>query len=576
MIKQCLIYFGNVVNEGGGQFTLQAGTRPSRATINTRLGATYPQIGLMRITDGFIWRDFPNCRVVRHTIKPMGASGRMREIVIEDRRWAWAEPRIWGEYNEIVDGGRSTINKKSARELASLCMEAMKETGYDVSALPDDVYPSVSWDAEVAADALDAVCQQFGFIVALQPSTNRAKVCKNNSGVRPSVDARAMNSTPSAEPKIVPPSLIFEGGHTLWQRDLLLEPVGIETLENKEVIKTIDALSYKPADGWEKQDPRSFKGVAKEHRGLAKRCVYRMFRVKPPFTLQPPPASPFGAVRDFTIDRDELWRILPLKKVQLSSVSNPDSDRSREALLLGAFVGRESVRKNNVDKDAYQFTDPNIQLPADNDPDVDKLVYNGGWSFNASTGLVHSQAPLYYLEGGEAKPPYLRLRTSFGVRNRATKQFVSQQYTQQVGSPTSGATQPILVKQSDVVFEIEEGRGAAASGATGLRESITNVDQFVGIAQAYLAEKMASLYPDEAITIPYKGFVFDWEVDGSIQSITWASGPQGGTTVVDYAIERPEMRLTHTQLRNQANQALAARQQVEASKRLTALLNSTT
>lgn len=499
----------------------------------------------------------------------------------------WADTRVWGEHNQLVDGGRSTLSKKSARELAVMCLDQMGEVGYDVSALPDDVYPAVSWDAEVAPDALDAICTEFGCIVVLHVANNRVKIWRNNSGARPAVDARATDATPSAEPKIVPPALIFEGGHTLWQRDLLLEPIGVETLENKEVVKPIDQLSYTPAGGWESQDPRSFRGVEKEHRALAKRCVYRMFRVKPPFVLQPPPmqlatsgkstsGTDAAVASFFTVARDELWRILPLGRTQVSSVAGDDARRTRGALLMGAFVEKNTSRKNNVDKDEYPFTSPDSQLPADTEADVDKLIFQGSWSLDVNEGIVTTQTPMYYLENGKPKAPYLRLRTSFGLRHPETKQRVSQQYRYITGASNSAGS-PQLVKQSDVVFEIQEGRGAVIHNEylapVGL-ESVTNADQFIQIAEAYLGERLASLFPDEAITIPYKGFVFDWEVDGSVRAVTWSASPQGGRTVIDYAIERPEMRLTHTQLRNQANQALAIRQQAEASKRVARLLDS--
>lgn len=588
MIKQCLIFFGGVANEGSGQFSYQAGIRPSRATIHTRLGVYYPQIGTLRVTDGQQYRDFPGCRVVRHTIKSQGGGGRMRELVIEDRRWAWGESRIWGEYNTVDQGGRSTAGQRSARELASLCLDAMGETGYDVSALPPYSYPEVSWDADVAAEALDSICQMFGCLVVLQTRTNQVRIWKDNTGSRPAIDSRAMDATPSSEPKVVPPVLIFEGGRTLWQRDLMLEPVGIEKAALKSIIVPIDSLSYKPTDGWEVQDPRVMQGVAKDYRELAKSCVYRMFRVKPPFVFTPPPSGLTTSGKDslktagevaefFTVKANELWRILPLESHQVSSLAGFDQAKVRDALLVGAFVEGKSVRANNVDKGDYNFTDPNVQLPEEeNNPFADVLVYMDGFNLDAASGIVTTSRPVYYREDSKCKAPYLRLRTAFGLRHRETKQFVSQQFRYRPPSPTSGAYVPELIKQSDVVFEIVEGRrdlapNAPTPGAFGF-VSINNAGQFISLAQAYLVERLASYYPDEALSVPYKGFVFDYEIDGAIRSVSWATGPQGGATVVDYSIERPEMRITHSELRDQAAQSLLAKNTAAAAKRTRAIL----
>lgn len=573
MIKQCLIHFGPIVNEGQGQFSFQAGTAPSRATIKTRLSASYPQIGTLRITDGSASLSFPNCRVVRHTIRRSNG-GLMREITIEDRRWVWANARIWGEYNSKDKGIRGPSDEKSARELAELCLQAMGERRFDVSALPDDAYPEVTWDAEEATVALERICSEFGCLVVLQPFADRVRVFKNNDGVRPRIDSRAMDQTPSAEPQVVPPLLIFEGGPTMWQADLPLEAVGIDKLQDKEVIRPIDKLTYKPAQGWEKENPKAFYGVDEEFRDLARRSVWRMFRIKPPIELNQPPhgIKTSGGSNDktaeeltkfFTVEEDELWRLLPCDKQMIATAGLDADGERREAKLLGAFVNGKSVRKNNVDRDAKAWKDdPDEQLPDD-----DELVFQDRFSVDGSRGIVTTSRPCYYLENNNAVAPTLRLRTAFGLRHRETRAFVSQQYRFKPPSPTPGATFPELVKQADVFFEIMKN-----APATPPDQAVTNARDFIAAAELYLAERLNALYPDEALTVPYKGFVFDFLVDGAVRSVTWATGPKGGHTTVDYAIERPEMRLTHKQLREDAEQLAAARWQVAAQKRIRKLM----
>lgn len=578
MIKQCLLVFGGAVSEGASQFSFQAGTAPSRATIRTRLGVSYPQIGTLVVTDGLTSRSFPNCRVIRHTIRSTGR-GRMREITIEDRRWRWQAGRVWGEYNQPEQGGIDPATKRSARELASLLFEAMGERQYDVSVLPDNVYPATSWDADLAAPALDSLCQTYGCLVALQLN-GFARVYRNNQGRRPAIDSRAMDATPSSEPEVVPPLMIFEGGHILWQYDLPLEPVGIETEKNRGIIVPIDQLSYKPADGWGKVAAPAFTSVQKEYRDLARRSVWRMFRVKPPFQLSPPP-SDMKVTDDqasktldfFNVKADELWRILPLRTEQVATAGSTKTSEVRQMLLMGAFIGAKSVRTNNVDVDDYPaLKDPAQQLPTETDnPFTDILVHQEGFSLDAATGIVTTNRPLYYLLNEECTNPYLRLRTSFNLRHRTLRQYVSAQYQFRPQSPTPGAVDPELIKQEDVVFEILEGRGQFNMGPT-FRDPVNNSASFIALAQLYLLERLAALYPDEALSVPYKGFVFDYDIDGAIRTVTWSTGPQGGTTQIDYSIERPELRMTHTQLKTRAGQLVAARHTAAATKALRALL----
>jgi len=488
----------------------------------------------------------------------------MRVVVIEDRRWMWQLARISGEYNTTDKGTIEPATKKSARELAQLCLEAMNETGYNIAELPTTAYPEVSWTSASAASAFEELCSTFGCVPVLEYRTDRVRVWKNNVGPRPQVDSRAMDSTPSSEPQIVPPELIFEGGPTQWQRDLLLEPVGIEKVSEREVIKPIDDLSYKPTAGWDAEDPSAFYGVATESRDLARRSVYRMWRLKPPFILTPPPnlLSSSGKqsqkaaddIRDFyTIKVDELWRILPLSSKQLGAAGLDADGSPRAAQLVGAFMLPKRLGyKNNTDTSDVSL-DPDVMLDDD-----DKFIWPEKFSIDSDKGIVVTNEPIKYLESTGKILPRLRLRTSFSLRHRESRHQVCCQYRYRPPTPTPGAILPEVVKHDDAIFEILE-RSYGSWFYDPTSPAITKSPDFVALAQVYLAEKLNALYPDEAITIPYKGFVFSYDLSGTIRTITWTTGPQGGTTQVDYAIERPDLRETQTQLRERA--ALIATQQ---------------
>ncbi len=72
----------------------------------------------------------------------------------------------------------------------------------------------------------------------------------------------------------------------------------------------------------------------------------------------------------------------------------------------------------------------------------------------------------------------------------------------------------------------------------------------------------------------YKGFNFDYDISGSVRTVTWVAGPSGGSTSVEYAIDRPDLRFTEKQLRAQAEQVATSRDLKAANDRLRKLLAS--
>ena len=79
---------------------------------------------------------------------------------IFDRRWKWrAGGEINGIYN-VKDDNNTYIAglQKTAQELAELCLLAMGESSYNVSALPATAYPQVKWTGAHPATELQELC----------------------------------------------------------------------------------------------------------------------------------------------------------------------------------------------------------------------------------------------------------------------------------------------------------------------------------------------------------------------------------------------------------------------------------
>lgn len=565
-MKQCLFFLNGFEADGGGSFTIQGSTAPSRGTLRFRLSYNVPDFGDLVISDGSQTIRLAGCRVVRRAVTGGGGGERWQEVTVEDRRWRWRYARIWGSYNTIEGNAILPRTKLHAQGLGMLLMQALGETRYDLSQLPTTSFPSFDWSADLVTGALEELLGQYGLILA--PLYNGTWVAfKEGVGSKPSLDYRASDITQSREPQVVPDSIIFEGGTTLWQHDLYLEPVGIESMSEKAALKPIDSLSYKPAGGWTKEDPDYFSGVAAAKRELAKRCVWKYYRIAGPIQLTVPPSQlPNGgtggrvsaqiankAKAYYNVDIDKVWRILPLETKQLSLYKANGETDAPDAAIVGYF--RE---------DKHRWTN-NAVAPASAD-DKSKLIdtstnqalqYDGGFQVDTERGLVVFSEPIfYYKQTGktsvERLPAKIRLRTSFGLKDTDSRAQLCQQFWFNP-SPSSRQGVVDLVKRPEYVFEIADSK-------------TTNVAEYIAQAQLSIAESLSTYYADDAISVPYKGFVFDQGLSGAIRAITWSVSNGAGTTSVDYLNDRGDLRASVRDLREKALTVATVRTQLQARR----------
>lgn len=557
MPKQCLFYWNNLPSEGSGQFTLQAGASPSRGTFRFRLGANIPKFGTLFISDGYQRLPVTGCRVVRASITP-GSAGRWQEITVEDSRWRWQEIRCWGEYNTLKGTSIVARTKRSARTMASRLLDILGVPRYSVQAIPDDSYPQVAWDADYAAQALEQLCSQYGCVIVPKHS-GMIVIEQVGVGRRPPIDSRAMDASPSREPQVVPDTLVFEGGPISFQQDLPLEPVGKETDSAYSVWKPIDELSYKPTTGWEGEHPEFFYGVHESKREFARSQIWRHYRVGGnAFHITPitdaaaaqvqAGQTPITTHGSLIFDNDGLWKILPLSTKQNALAKAVLAEEPPDAQVLGYFKDRQFQTQNNVEPTPDWFAIEEKHFAEVPDP---KLVYRGGFSLDADEGIVSFSEPMYRLrivadiQTGCVKAD-IRLRTSFGLRNFIYGHYLCAQYILPLpGGDKTGLVE--VVKRPELVLN-------ARSVGNAPRVSTSDQADYVAQARVYLQEALAKYYPDDAISVPYKGFVMDIEVDGAVRAVTWSRSEGGeGTSSVDYQTDRPDLRMSPKEIRARAN-----------------------
>ncbi len=572
-----LFFFCGREADGGGSFSLTAGVTPALAMIRFRLGYTYQQIGDLVLSNGNQQITFRNCRLHRAVVQAGGGGARWRELQIYDRRWAWAESfgGVYGAYNLETRAPGDPRNRRSARELGQILCEAMGETGYDVSFLPSNVFPRVDWSGQNPATELEALCKAFGCFVTLTPQ-DRLAVRREGVGQGPTSDSRQMDFTYSEQLPVIPRSLVFEGDDILCQHDLPIVPVGLETSGSKKgQLLPIDDLSYKPSGGWAKESPDNFYGVTnKQDRDTAKKYIWRYYQVRGPVQLPLPPAqflpknssgsinaTSAAAVRaDLKIEAGDEWRLLPIEPEQLGIFKDSETNAAMPYQLIGYFATGGAGKNNYTGSLPPEASNPDAPIASVPLAKAEhSLLYDGAFELKPEFGLVILSEPLYLLgrtsdamSNDTHVPAKVRLRCAFPIRAKANAARLASQYWV---SPGSSVAISVVKKVRDSQLGVEYGL-RTKNNATTIRD---NTAEFMELASAMLQQELLTYSIGTGYSSPWKGFIFDKQIDGIIRTISWDSSETGeGITSIDYNMERPEAYLSLDEMRAQRRQTALA------------------
>lgn len=234
-------------------------------------------------------------------------------IPIFDRRWKWKYGSFSGHWNMKKNGVIEPRKKKTPRELADMCLEAMGELNYDTRDLLDlekktslpyrnQIFPEVHWDRIPPAQALNDLVTPLGYRVCLGWD-DRVRIRKYGEGaLLPTEDL--MSGGFEANLPETPDSVTVLGGISMHEALWELEAVGLD-LDGDW--RPIDHLSYAPLDlvnkpDWRNSSPPTFPGIRskfaeiknvkkpsdaeykkrKDQYALAVETVYRCYRLKYP------------------------------------------------------------------------------------------------------------------------------------------------------------------------------------------------------------------------------------------------------------------------------------------------------
>ena len=254
---QPIVTYSGIIGIESCRMLLSRSVEPSQAVIETPvISQVAPAIGDLVFFYNGTTLTFSGCAVDMSYIA-MTAAGQTMRITLLDRRWRWAFTEIVGRYN--VKTKTDTIKyEKTPQELATLIFQAMGETVYDVSELPNDARPMVDWTNEKGSVALADLLSQLNCEVVPDLSTGGWRIVKIGTGDLLPDDGTAETAESGVTSPITPDAIRAVTASIRYQVMFELEAVGTETDGRS---RPIDDLSYKPSGGWELEHPEKFKGV---------------------------------------------------------------------------------------------------------------------------------------------------------------------------------------------------------------------------------------------------------------------------------------------------------------------------
>lgn len=541
-LPQGLFLFPGIDTFISAQYTLAHGITPGMATFIIPPQATPPSEGgplYVSFDDGLGWlgnavnMQFPDCKIDQATYRKT-QSGFVWQIDILDRRWKWAFGAISGLYNvraasgDIIDG-----TEKTPQELAQLCFEALGESGYDVSLMPNDARPQVVWDQDNPAQELAQLCEDLGCRIVPTLSGTFKIYPVGIGDVLPQGGQPITDGSAEIDPPEVPDNITVVCGQTRFQTDLLLDAVGEDTDGS---LKLIDDLSYKPTNGW---DPPGFFNVLAQFdaaaQARAQRTVFRYYRV---YEHQFIPGY-HSAEDDQT---ESLREIVLLDPVQNRSYAD-DADGNpiyEPAKVFGVFFDGNGLHKNTETALTHEMKGTN--------------TYKGGFHVDKERRMLVMREHLYkqgtddlgvkIWTGAE-----LFYRCTVAIRQPETLAYVRHSRTEPSGS-TFG-TPDRVVKRYDLIkttipdYEIDESVESLVGSNADVSTNETTINAELDEALAML---WASYETETPLTLRYAGLL-PIEPNGVIYQVTWSADEGGAFTVASQSQEVSKYTMSYQQRR---------------------------
>lgn len=491
--------------------------------------------------DGVLVRSFSNCNISRYD-PSIGSDGTITaQLAIFDRRWMWVSGNgsgyISGEYNLTRENDPIPDFEKSPKELAALCLDAMNEDAFDVSALPDNDRPYVEWKVSNPSQMLAEICDLYACEVSLDLDGD-VLIVKKGEGEELPIGALLKEAT--YEPQELPKELRAVTAPVEFQVDLILEPVGFEKNSETDRLKPIDDLTYSPTgtatnlgpsgnnvepDNWiEAVSEDVFDWLSdKEQKELAGEHAYRTWRItldsnltlENPVDPPDPDAEPGpNAVYKLT----EINQLLPLINRLVQRIGGKFGQKHHDSFVWGSFrdgepYGQTQLAASSIGRDEFS----------------PELKYEGSFRVDVERGLVFFSEPIL-IDNGEPEKrgvdgtdefvvPLLYLRCTVNLRDKESRE--AQRYFRSTDIDVDSVSGTEYIVREDVKyeffkeFEVEE-----------WKSNQIEVDEKLDFYIEQRLEQYKAFPGEEA---QYPGFIA-LATDGAIKQVTYTIAANGAAT----------------------------------------------
>jgi len=263
------------------RFPFARGVTPSVACLYLTPQEVVDSVGTLTLTYNEISLQFPDMAIKSAHLRQRHNGHPILAVHLLDRRWRWAGKTIGGDWNRRTAAGEiDEITRKSPAELATLLLDAIGESGYDVSQMPGGVFPRCNWQNERADIALQRLCDYVACEVVLNPLTNQVEIWRLGQGNGTPTDVGEVLPKVQFAPRAnVPNRVVVICGDSLWQSRLRLQAACRDYPSNQQ--KSLSQTNIKPAGGWDYEHPWIFAGLSgnAQHRIRAFEDVYRMYKI---------------------------------------------------------------------------------------------------------------------------------------------------------------------------------------------------------------------------------------------------------------------------------------------------------
>lgn len=481
-------------------YTLGHGIAPGVATVECAPVRSFPSlVGPLTLFGGGGSVTFPDMRIDSYRYRRSKQGTRM-VVTLLDKRWRWAYGALFGGYNRPeADGSILPDTERTPQELATLCLQAMGETRFAVGDLPNGARPHVEWEGANPAQELHRLVTSLGCRVVMDVN-GLVSIRRSGVGIPlPSFAGRTIEDSPAIDVTERPQMLRLIGGRTRIQMDFRLRAVGRDT-DGK--IKPIDELSYKPANGWERESPQFMSGVqAGAARDLARETVFRYYQVYATFgnddLVIPVELPGVGRLRVLT------RRQILLENEQVAYLEDQQEDElnpfrpRKPAEVFGVYFRNDFTFQNTTSADRY--IDP-FTIDA-----AQHLVIFDRYTYKRNT------------QNDQIAPADLWLRTACNVR-LPPPHWGWLHYTEDRVIGTL-PTPPAAVHVDGIRHELELYEGL----------QIDNINQVREDAEEYLSAAAQQYQTTQPHERAWAGII-PLSPDGAIEQVSWQVSKAGAVT----------------------------------------------